>query len=335
MQDSPAPVAESPFKLSGEQYWSKPLELPHVMDFASELARKTEKGRGLYIDMPSKVYLDKHQDVPLPSLHSNSFANLDRFALRMTAHIVSTHLETGKIAMAKAADTPVRDPNAPDGDSGPGWSVEQLQADAADAVTLPRLGRFAVFLLNGPDASHTLIRSEFPSVAAETASETKAALKALRHEGGSPQPAASIKALKLRHEPLPPLKEGAMPWQLAAAPPGNAGQGGHRVHLGFRIPGLPRFLQPKDKPLLDDDGKRVLATLPVFLIAFDADRTVVLSRHLGLPITAAPGPDPEVPLLSGHVSFDLETLMKPRKPGDKLTLWAVAMDRKAALEVTW
>jgi hypothetical protein len=123
-----------------------------------------------------------------------------------------------------------------------------------------------------------------------------------------------------------------MPWQLAAAP---AGTEGHRVHLGFRIAGLPRFLQPKDKPLLDDDGKRVVATLPLFLTAFDENRIVVFSRHIGLPIALGPGLDPENPLLMGHVSFDLETLVKPPKPGTKLTLWAMAMDQKAKLEVIW
>jgi hypothetical protein len=131
---------------------------------------------------------------------------------------------------------------------------------------------------------------------------------------------------------MSPLKDGAMPWQLAAAP---AGTEGHRVHLGFRIAGLPRFLQPKDKPLLDEDGKRVLATLPVFLVAFDEDRVVVLSNHIGLPIALGPGLDPEKPLLMGHVSIDLETQMKPLKPGAKLTLWAVAMDQKAKLELIW
>lgn len=332
MQDTPAPAAESPFKLSGEEYWTKPLWLPHVREYASELARKTEKGQGLYIDMPPKVHLDKHKNVPIVALYSDSFANMDRFELRKTAHIVLTHLETGKVNMAKAADTPVKDPNAPEYDGSPGWTVDELEADAADAVVLPRLGRFAVFLINGPDASNTLIHSEYPSAAAETAPETKVALKGLRHEGGSPIPTASVKALKLRHEALPQLKDGAMPWQLAVAPGATEGR---RVHLGFRIPGLPRFLQPKDKPLLDDDGKRVLATLPVFLVAFDQDRTVIMSKHIGLPIAAGPGLEPEAPTLTGHVSFDLETLVKPRKPGEKITLWAIAMDRKAKVELAW
>src|SRR5690349_18401853 len=94
MTDSPAPAAESPFKLSGEQYWADPMGLPHVREYASALARQTNKGQGIQLDAPSKIYRDKHKTVPLLVLHSNSFANLDYFTLDRTAQVVTSHLET-------------------------------------------------------------------------------------------------------------------------------------------------------------------------------------------------------------------------------------------------
>lgn len=332
MQDTQTPPAGSPFGLSGDQYWAKPMDQASVIAYGTDMAFKGREGRGIHIDVPPKVFLDKRKTVPLIAFNSNSLSDVHHFALRKTASIVLTHLETGKVGMTKAADTPVRDLNEPDGEPEPGWTVEDLVADAAEAGLGPRLGRYAVFMLNGPDASETRTFSVFPSAAAESASETKAALKALRVEGGSPQPTASVKSLRLRHEPLPQLKDGAMPWQLAAGPGATEG---HRVHLGFRIAGLPRFVHPGDKPILDEEGKRVLATLPVFLVAFDENRIVAFSRHLGVPVIAGPGVDPEAPILAGHVSFDLETLAKPLKAGSKLTLWAIAMDRKAKLEIAW
>ena len=332
MQDTQTPPAGSPLGLSGEQYWSKPMGQPSVRAFMLDLLDKDSEGKGLHIDSPSKVYLDQHKSVPVIAFQSDSTKNVVRYGLRRSSHIILAHLETGKLNMAKAADTPMRDPNAPNAEPGPGWVIDQVVADAAEAGLGPGLGRYAVFMISGADASLTRTFSVFPSAAAETASETKVALKGLRHEGGPIRPLASAKLLRLRHEPLPPLKDGVMPWSLAAD---TSGQGGHRVHLGFRIAGLPRFVYPKDKPVLDEDGKRVLANLPVFLVAFDADRVVAISEHLGLPLFAGPGTDPEYPSLTGHVSFDLETLIKPQKPGTKLILWAIAMDRKAKLELVW
>lgn len=332
MQDNPIPPAGSPFGLSGEQYWSEPFGQPQVSAFGNDLLFKMGEGRGLHIDVPAKVYRDKHKSIPLVAFQSDETRIIHNYPLRKSAHMVLAHLETGKINMAKAAETPMKDPNAPDGEPGPGWVVDQVLADAADAGLGPGLGRYAVFMISGPDASNTRAFSVFPSAAAETASETKVALKGLRHEGGPVQPLASTKRLRLRHEPMPPLKDGVMPFQLA---PDTTGQSPHRVHLGFRLAGLPRFVYPKDKPVQDDEGKRVFANLPVFLVAFDGDRTPVLIELIGLPIAAGPGLDPEAPTLAGHLSFDLETLIKPQKPGTKLTLWAICMDRKTKLELVW
>jgi hypothetical protein len=329
MQDTQPPSmasAASPFGLSGEQYWLKPMDQPGPLAYGSDLLRKDSKAQGIHIDVPPKVLLDKHKTVPLIAFNSNSTADVSRFGLKRTAQIVLAQLETGTITMTKAAESPLPDPDRPE--PGPGWVVEDLETDAAEAGLGPRLGRYAVCLLNGPDGSETRTFTVFPSAAAEHAVETGTALKALRHEGGAP-PLASAKRLHLRHEPLPQLPQGAMPFTLAADP-----AGGHRVHLGFRLAALPRFIHPKDKPVLDDEGKRVFATLPVFLVAFDADRLPVHSQLLGLPIAAGPGGDPESPNLTGHVSFDLETLIQA-KPGAKLTLWALAMDRKAKLDLAW
>jgi hypothetical protein len=325
-EPQPSPGA-SPFGLSGEQYWQKPLGQPGPLAFGSELLRKDSKAKGIHIDAPPQVLLDKHKTVPLIAFNSNSTADVLHFGLKETGQVVLVHLETGTLRMAKAAESPLKDPNRPE--PGPGWVVEDLETDAAEAGLGPRLGRYAVFMLNGHDSSETKVFSVYPSAAAEHAEETQTALKSLRHEGGAPS-MASVKALRLRHEPLPQLPQGAMPWSLAA----DSGTGGHRVRLGFRIAGLPRFVHPKEQHVVDDEGKRVFATLPVFLAAFDGNHVAVFTRQLGLPIAAGPGGDAENPTLTGHVSFDLETLMQA-KPGAPITLWAIAMDRKARLELAW
>ncbi len=324
MQDTRTPPAGSPFGLSGEQYWVKPMDQRSVIAYATDLSYKDKEGQGIHVDVPPKVYTDRHKDVPLIAFNSNSFADLHHYPLRRTAQIVLVHLETGKAGIAKAADTPASDPNAPAWESQPGWSVEDLIADAAEPGLGPRLGHYAVCMLNGPDASETRRFAVYPSEAAEIKPETAKALERLRGEGGPPLPALKPGQLGLVHQQPKVVTENH--WKIAIVP----GKDGKWLHLSYRLQGLPRFLFPKDHPHSDETGKRVYGVLPVLLAGFDGNRALVLNRQIGIPVITQPAGDKDHPVLGGYVSMPLDSLVDGKT--GPLTLYAFALDQRAVAE---
>lgn len=329
MQDMPAPSPRSPFGLEGEQYWSKPLQQQGAMDFASDLVDKDVDG--IFIDAPPTVYLDQHKTVPLAAIRSGSTAKLQRFSLNTTTRLVVTHLETGKIQIVKPGEAPVPDPDEPA--PSPGWTVQDLQVDMAEALDLgPRLGRYAAWMICGPESSNQRVVALFPGIEAEAGKEAREGLARLHREGGPPQPLLIGKTVDLIHEPRKPADGKTPVWKLSLVPDG---QGKHRLHLEYRLEGLPRFTYPKDRPHLDEKGKRVYANLPLLLVGFDENRSPVLVKNLGLPVMAEPGGDEGRPILSGHVSLDLGALVKRKASSKALTLWAFSMDQACMAEIEW
>lgn len=327
MQDMPAPSPKSPFGLEGEQYWNKPLQQQGALDFGSALVDKDVDG--IFIDAPSKVYLNQHKTVPLAAIRSGSTGKLQRFSLNTTARLVLTHLETGKIQIVKPGETPVPDPDEPA--PSPGWTVQDLETDLAESLDLgPKLGRYAAWMVCGPESSNQRVFALFPSVETESGKETRESLDRLRHEGGPPLPLLIGKTVDLIHEAQNPPEGKAPVWKLSDEPDA---QGRHRLHLEFHLEGLPRFAYPKDRPHLDERGKRVHASLPLLLVGFDENRSPVLVKNLGLPVVAEPGGEEGKPILSGHVSLDLGALVKSRPSSKTLSLWAFSMDQGAMVEI--
>lgn len=329
MQDKPTLPPHGPLGLEGEQYWNKPLQQKSAMDFGSSLVDKDVEG--IFIDAPAMIYQDKHGTVPLAAFRSGSTRKLQRYSLRTTTQLVLIHLETGKAQMAKAAETPPTDADQPE--PSPGWAMENVEVDLAASMDLgPRLGRYAAFMVCGPERSNPRTFALFPSVESEAAKETRESLALLRKQGGPPQPLINGKTVDLIHEPMKPAEGKDAVWKLSHFPDG---QGKHRIHLEFQLEGLPRFAYPKDRPHLDEKGKRVYANLPLLLAGFNENRSLVLVKNLGLPVMAEPGGEEGKPILSGHVSMDLGTLMGPKPAAKALTLWAISMDQLSKVEIDW
>jgi hypothetical protein len=106
-----------------------------------------------------------------------------------------------------------------------------------------------------------------------------------------------------------------------------------RIDLKYQITGLPRFVYPKEKPHLDENGRRVYAALPVQLLAFDEGRIVVVSEKFGVPVMCPPGGTPESPVLEGRISLGIDQFLdKTRKP-KSLSIWVITMGHFAMAEI--
>jgi hypothetical protein len=318
--------APGPLGLSGDAYWRKPRHQRAVLDFGSALVEKDVEGT--FIDIPSKVHLDGRGSIPLVAVRGGSTRELFLRPLAAVGQLVVAHLESGALQAVKAGEPPPRDPDFEE--PSPGWSMEDLEADLAEAVNLgPRLGRYAAYVLCGAEASNLREFSLFPSAGAETDPETAERIRQLREAGGPLLPLLHRGSADLVHEPEPTPPGSEPLWRLAHIP---ATGGRSRLHLEYRLEGLPRFVYPGERPRLDETGRRVYANLPILLLGFDGTRALVLRKALGLPVVTAPSGVPERPVLQGHVSLDLEMLLSQAMPG-RLTLWALTLDRRAMIDL--
>lgn len=316
-----------PLGLSGDQYWRKPLHQAPVLAFGADLLSRDVEG--IFIDAPSKVHLDRRGSVPLAVLRSGSTQELFRRPLGAVGQLVVVHLDSGALQAVKAGDPPPPDPDFEE--PSPGWSVDPLHIDLAESVNLgPGLGRYAAYILSGPQASNLRELALFPSTQSEMEPETAEAIRQLREAGGPLLPLLPGKSVDLTHEAAAP---GAGPdpiWKLSHF---QDAAGRSRVALEYRLDGLPRFVYPKERPHIDETGRRVHANLPVLLLAFDGKRALLLRKAVGLPVVAAPSGGPERPILAGHAALDLGKLLDLRRRPERLTLWALTLGHRAMIDL--
>lgn len=327
MADLETADAPGPLGLSGDQYWQKPLHQDSVLAFGADLLSRDVEG--IFIDAPSKVHLDKRGSVPLSVLRSGSTQELFRRPIAAVGQLVVVHLDSGALQAVKAGDPPHPDPDFEE--PSPGWSVEPLHVDLAESVNLgPGLGRYAAYILSGPEASNLREFTLFPSAEAETEPETAEAIRQLRETGGPSLSLLLRKSADLIHEATVPEADPFPLWKLSHF---QDAEGRSRLSLAYRLEGLPRFVYPKERPHLDETGRRVHANLPVLLLAFDGKRALLLRKAIGLPVVTAPSGDPERPVLAGHASLDLGKLLDLRRRPEGLTLWALTLDQMAKIEL--
>lgn len=312
-----------PLGLQGDQYWSKPLEQPGPMAFGERLVDKDLDG--LFLDAPPHVPLDKRRSIPLVVMRGGETVRLYRNPLRAIGQYIAVHLETGRIQMAKAAETPPRETESEE--PSPGWSMESLESEFSEVLDLgPRLGRYRVRILCGNQSSPARDLELFPTADPAAPQEIQKGLTRLREEGGPPHAPLQGKTLGLAHAGAP-AGDPKDPLFKIAVSPDAAGR--PILHLAYRLLGLPRFVFPTDKPRLDADGKRIHASLPVLLAGFTEEGHAAFQLATGLPVMAAPGGDPKRPLLAGQLSLDLKALAGPAWKGKGLSVWAFAMDQAA------
>jgi hypothetical protein len=313
-----------PFGLTGDQYWQQPLWQKPAQAFGDHLL--LAKTDGIYIDAPSRIFLDKYKTIPVVAFHSGPSEILGHFSFNNSIQMIVSHLETGRIQMAKPGKTP---PNA-EPDAAPGRSVRELEVDAASLFDLgPKLGRYSTWMLNGPEASNQRELRIYPSPAAEASQETQSRIDHLRKEGGSPYPLWAGPKMSLVQEKLESTGKGQI-WRLGNRVDPN----GHpRLVLDYRIEGLPRFILPKEKPILDEQRNVIHGNLPVMFIVFDSNRALTLTKQFGIPVVSQPAGTPDKPVLSGNVSLDLSSLIDMSKAPQSRTIWAVSMNHSAMVDL--
>jgi len=314
-----------PFGLKGEQYWQEPLWQKSSRQFAASLLH--DDVEGIFIDVPSKGYMDRHKTFPVCAFHAGSTEKLQKYSFHSTIQLVVSHLETGKIQIVK----PGLAPGTEEPESSPGWLVQDLEVDIYSILDLnPKLGRYSAWALNGPECSNQRLFELYPSSESERNPEVLARLEKLRKEGGSPQPLFQGKNWGVIHQAPKPM-DGAIPhWVLSKQ---QSGTSPYQIDLEYRIEGLPRFLFQKDKPHLDKSGKRIYANLPILIIGFDENRSLVIKQDIGLPVMNAPEGTAENPILSGHATFDVGLMLEGKKPVKALTLWAITMDQRSMVDL--
>lgn len=314
-----------PFGLKGEQYWQEPLWQKSSRQFAAALLH--DDVEGIFIDAPSKVYMNRHNTFPICAFHAGSTERLQKHSFHSTIQLVVSHLETGIIHIVK----PGLNPGNPEPESSPGWLVQDLEVDIFSILDLnPKLGRYSAWILNGPEKSNQRPFELYPSSESERSPEVLARLELLRKEGGSPQPLFQGKNWGILHQASNPKEESIPLWKLTKRP---SGKSPFQIDLEYRIEGLPRFLLQKDKPPLDKSGKRIYANLPILILGFDGNRELVIKQDIGLPVRDAPEGAVEKPILSGHATIDVGLMLEGKKPVKSLTIWAIAMDHRSMVEL--
>ncbi len=311
-----------PLGLSGTEYWNDPLF--HTSDKSDKMMN--EQKEEMVIDAPGKVFLDSHTTIPLVCLRSLN-KEFYRFRLKTTTQLIVTHLETGKIRCTKLGLSPARIESPP----SPGWMVEDILVDLNEIMDLsPSLGHYDAWIVCGPEASNQRGFQIYPSKEAENRKETIRALMELRAIPSLDEPKNQPPRIDLINSIDMDFKADETVWKLTQE---KDEKGKARLRLKFKIKGLPRFNFPKDKPIIDASGKRVFASLPIHLVGFDEDRTLIISERVNIPIINNPSGDNERPWFSGNVAIALKPLLNPNQKPKLLSFWAICMNHRDFQEI--
>lgn len=321
----PAKDNKGPFGLSDEQFWNNPMRQKTTGEFGDSLMGNDVDG--IFIDMPGKVMLETHQTVPLVGFQSGSTEKVFKFNFKTTVQVIVIHLESGKISLTKPVASPAKAGPKP----SPGWTIRELEIDLGKIIDLsPKLGHYSVWLVNGSDASNTRQFRIFPNSPGGSSTEFLARTADLRMEGGSPYPLVPNGVFDLRQNPTSaPMDPGPI-WNLKF----DTSIAFHpRLELEYQIEARPRFVFPKSDSHLDETGNRVYANLPIMILGFDENRSIVIFEKIGLSVISKPGGTPENPTLGGRASFAIQSFMKGKSIPKRLSVWAVTLDHRCMAEI--
>ena len=316
---------KSLFGLSEDQFWHEPIKQKPAVAFSTALL--FDDKRGIFIDMPQVVHLDQHKSVPLCGFRSDDKEFLYRFQTAQTCKLVVTHISTGNIEVVQVDKTPDIRPNPP----SPGWFIESLDLNLLEQLNLgPKLGKYTARILCGPDSSNSRSFELYPKKGSKQLPETKSRLDLAGKAGGPPLPPISVKKFDVGFSAQLHFPGTGPVWEVVAQ---DSNPAEIRIELKFQVSGLPRFVYPKDKPHMDENGHRVYAALPVHLLAFDENRIAVVSEKLGLPVLAPPSGSSENPILEGRISLGLSGLLNQNRKPKALSIWVISMGHFALTEI--
>ena len=317
---------QSLFGLTEEQFWHDPTMQKSAANFGKELLWKRKPG--IFIDMPNSIHTNQNTSVPVCGFRSQSSEITHRFTLARTCKLIVSDLQTGEIQTAQFKRNPdIQDEETP----SPGWIVEDFSFDLLEQVKLEsKFGKFTARILCGPESSNSKSFEIYPNKESKKQPEIESQFKSSRMGGGPPYPLLSLKKLDVKFPPQHQLPGNGTLWDVIVAD-SNASE--THIDLKYQVAGLPRFVYPKNKPHLDENGRRVYASLPVQLLAFDEGRNVIISEKFGVPVMSQPGGSAENLVLEGRISLGMDQLMnKTRKP-KSLSIWMISKGHFALTEL--
>lgn len=317
---------KSLFGLTDDQFWHEPTMQKPAMNFSKELLWKRKPG--IFIDMPKSIHTNRNNSVPVCGFRSQNSDIAHRFTLAQTCKLVVTDLQTGEIQTAQYKRNPdIQDDEAP----SPGWIVEDFSFDLLEQVKLEsKMGAFTARILGGPESSNSKSFEIYPDEDSKKQPEIESQFKAARLQGGPTYLPLSLKIFDAKYITQQQIPGDGPVWEVVAQESNPAET---RIELKYQVAGLPRFVYPKDKPHLDENGRRVYAALPVYLLAFDENRIAVVSEKLGLPVLAPPSGSSENPILEGRISLGLSGLLNQNRKPKALSIWVISMGHFAMAEI--
>jgi len=320
---SKAPKKElNPFGLSGEQFWENPTSLIDD-DFVSD--RLFGKKDGFLIAAPEKVFLDHHSTVPLVCLHTAETNKFVRHSFKTTTQLVSVCLESGEVELTKLAPSPVFKDNR---QHPPGFSSRRLAVDLKQLVN-QSMGRHTVMLLCGPEISNQQTIEIIPGKDPASVAKYQNEVSLLRRAGPSLSINEAFTELEIQQHTIHRPDNNKSAFTISQKPEGKSDA---RITIDFNITGLPRFSFGKTQ-VFTSDKKPVFAGLPVAFVGFDEERALIIDSRYTLPVTTPLAGNEESPVLQDNVSFLLSKLLSPNFAGKKVSLWCIAMEYCALVEV--
>lgn len=316
----PMTLEKGPLNLSGEDYWEEPLT--HKGDIGFKRIRA--EADGMVLDAPPVVDLSVHSTIPVLCHRSGPTEKLFRFNLKTTAQLIVSHLETGDVQLTKLAPSPDRRTDSP---PSPGWTTDWLEVDLDQKADLgPKMGRYAVWTVCGPEASNVRIIDLRPSGLALNSREFREGIRELNERGHAEISADRLRMSDFRHLPLKKAEAPESHWTLTPEPDPN---GFSRLHLCFRIQGLTGFVYEEGKQPYGDDGRKIYGHIPALIFGFNPSRNLWFKSALDVPIVEMPSGPRSHPILSGNVTFRIPASDRKDFFAAPLDVWVTAMDQGA------
>ncbi len=317
-------IDKGPLGFSGQDYWNaKNISLgdisgPWLWDEISKIV----------IDVPSKVDLGEHSSIPLICLRTGSKEKFRLFSLKLTSQLVLVHLESGTIIIDKLTKSPDR---LNTHKTSPGFISDRAQVNLLEKID-PSLaiGKFVAKIICGPEASNQRFFEIIPEKRNEGMTGSLSALETFRQVGAPPTNYHYFDSLEIQQLPLDTDVKRVSKWIISKAATGSSSK--FQVRLSFKVQGLPKFVFPQKKVILDSKKRKIYGYIPISFIGFDEDRQLVVQQSLDMPIFIKPEGESDSPWLSGHVIMDVSAMLPAAGKMSALSLWVFSMDQSGMLE---
>lgn len=315
---------KGPLGFLGDTYWD-----PKSQSIAEVAMRRLDSlVDGMILDAPTHVYHNIHSTIPVVCLRTSPTEKLHTFSLKKTTYLVCNSMETNFSQIVKLAPTPARADNRK---PSPGFTGERMDLDLNSIIPIiSQTGSYIIWLVCGPEVSNQRIIQILPTKESENTKEIKDTIGFLRKDRSISKTELYIHLVDIMQHPFASTEKNDNTWNFIIEKQTGSTT---RIHLRYKILGLPSFLLPDDQVKYDPDGKQVYAYLPVTFVGFNEDRKLSILQQSELPVIEKIGGTEEAPLLNGDISFPLSEILPKNNKDHLLILWAVFQEHRAVLEL--